>query len=100
MTTFWLRDQLVEKNVIVDNGNPVLSVTFAGRTERVYCPDSDEYRITADVVAKAKELGATIIVYSTKWCGITAEGKLHAKNIGIYAMPYNAFFAYLRSKGV
>jgi hypothetical protein len=101
MTTYWLNNELAAKsNAQIDGGNPVLSVIFSGRTERVYCPDSDEYRVTADVVEKAKELGATIIAYSESWSDTTYDAKQYAKQVGITVMPFAAFFAYLKRKGV
>jgi hypothetical protein len=100
MTTVWLNQQLSTSNAIVSGGNPLLEVSFAGRTERVYSPDSDEYRITADVVEKAKNIGATIIAYSSTWCDVTYEGKEYAKSLGVNIMQFNEFFAYLKRKGV
>jgi hypothetical protein len=76
MSTKWLYDQLSEKsNATLDGGNPILTVEFGGRTERIYCPDSDEYRVTAAVVEKAADLQVTIIAYIQQWCGVTEEGK-------------------------
>jgi hypothetical protein len=100
MSTSWLSAQLMNTSAVTDRGDPILSVTFAGRTERVYCPNSDEYRVTADVVRKAKDLGGTIIAYSSTWCGATEEAKRYAKSLEVNVMPFNAFFAYLRRKGV
>ena len=42
MSTLWLSTQLMNTNAVIDEENSILSVTFAGRTERVYSPDSDE----------------------------------------------------------
>jgi hypothetical protein len=101
MSTYWLNQQLVStSDAEIDGGNPILAITFGGRTERVYCPDSDEYRITADVARKAKDLGATIIAYSSSWCEATYEGKQYAKDLGIHIMIFAALFAYLKRKGV
>jgi hypothetical protein len=100
MSTFWLNKQLATTDAVTDGGNPILAVTFADRTEQVYCPDSSEYRVTADVVKKAKDLEATNISYPTEWSGTTYEAKQHAKNLGITVMPHNAFFAYLKRKGI
>jgi hypothetical protein len=100
MSTSWLSAQLMNTDAVIDGGDPILSVASAGRTERVYCPNSDEYRVTADVVKKAKDLGATIIAYSSTWCEATYEAKRYAKSLNVSVMPFNAFFAYLRSRGV
>lgn len=101
MSTYWLRDKLGGyNNVIVDGGDPILSVSFKGRTERVYCPDPDEYRVTADVVEKARRLDATIIAYASTWCGSTYEGSEYGRNNGVRVMPYADFFAYLKQCGV
>ena len=101
MSTFWLSQQLTNtSDAVVDGDNPILAVTFSNRVEHVYCPESDEYRITADVVKKAKELGATIIAYSSTWCEATYEGKQYAKSLGVSVMAFAAFFAYLKRKGV
>ena len=100
MSTYWLDRQLGATDAETDGGTPILAVTFADRTEYVYCPSPDEYRVTADVVDKAKDLGATLITYPSSWSGTTYEAKQHAKNLGITVMPHNAFFAYLKRKGV
>ena len=101
MSTYWLNDQLRStSDAIVDGGDPILTVEFAGRTERVYSPDSDEYRVTADVIEKAADLGATIIAYSNTWCDATYEAKRYAKERGIEVMPFGSFFAYLKRYGV
>jgi hypothetical protein len=100
MSTYWLRDQLRgNSKVVLDGGNPILSVTFDGRTERIYSPDPDEYRVTADVVLKAQKLGATVIAYGS-WCEATYDGKEYAKKHGIAVMSYASFFAYLKRHGV
>jgi hypothetical protein len=100
MSTYWLYQELRTSNAVVDGGNPILTVEFGDRTERVYCPDSDEYRVTADVIQKAKGLGATIIAYSNTWCGVTYEAKQYGKQNGIEVMPFGSFFAYLKRYGV
>jgi hypothetical protein len=101
VSTYWLNQLLIStSDADVDGGDPVIAITFGGRIERVYCPDSDEYRVTADVVRKAKDLGATIVAYSSSWCEATYEGKHYAKDLGIHVMPYAALFAYLKRKGV
>jgi len=100
MSTYWLYQQLQGgSNVAVDGSDPILSVTFDHRTERVYCPTSDEYLVTAEVIQKAKDLGATIIAYGY-WCGVTYEAKQYGKKNGIAVMPYGGFFAYLKKHGV
>jgi hypothetical protein len=101
MSTGWLRGKLRgNEKVTIDNGDPVLSVKFAGREEKIYCPSPGEYRVTADVVRKAKGLGATIITCASTWCEATVEGKAYAKRLGITVMTYAQFFAYLKQRGV
>lgn len=58
----------------------------------VYTPNSDEYRVTADVIDRAKEAGASMVSFSTAWCGNTDEGKDRGKEIGVLVMPHGAFF--------
>lgn len=102
MSTLWLRQELIAKSdAKTDDGDPILTVFFRdGREERVYCPDPDEYRVTADVVAKASGMGATIIAFSSHWCEATVEGREYAERRGLTVIPYAQFFAYLRRKGV
>lgn len=101
MSTAWLNERLRNGRAITtDGGSPILTVNFHDRTERIYCPNSTEYRVTAEVVNKAKELGATIVAYSSAWCGTTYEAKQYAKKKGIIIMHYASFFAYLREHGV
>lgn len=101
MSTYWLRNKLEgASGVKTDGGDPILTIVLdAGREERIYCPDSDEYRVTADVVDKAVDLGATIIAYGS-WCDTTVEGKLRAKEKGASVLRFGGLFAYLISKGV
>lgn len=101
MSTFWLRGKLATGgNAKNDDGDPVLTIYFEdGGSVKIYCPSSDEYRITADVVEKASELGANMITYGS-WCDVTVEGKMHAKAKGISVVRYGGLFAFLRGKGV
>ncbi|MGH6613666.1 hypothetical protein [Sphingomonas sp.] len=101
MSTYWLRGKLADgSDARTDGGDPVLTIFLGGgRDERVYCPDSDEYRVTADVVDKAVDLGANIIAYGS-WCDATVEGKLRAKAKGVSVVRYAGLFAFLRNKGV
>jgi hypothetical protein len=101
MTTFWLDKQLATMSgVLTDNGNPVLTIEFAGRRERIYCPDPSEYKATAEVVHKAHQLGATIIAYSETWGEGTYEAKQYAKQLKVSLMPYKSLFAYISRYGV
>ena len=102
MSTSWLRRELTQSSdARTDDGDPILSVILpTGREERIYCPDSDEYRVSADVVEKAAGLGATIVAYSSHWCEATVEGKDHAKARGISILPFAGLFGYMKRKGV
>lgn len=101
VSTYWLNEQLKGKaGIVTDGGNPVLSVSFNGRTERIYCPSPDEYRVTADVVRKAQRLGATIVAYSSSWGTPTYEGKTFGETNRISVMSYASFFAFLRQHGI
>lgn len=101
MTTYWLNSALKKlSGIATDGANPILGIEFAGRTESIYCPDPSEYRVTAEVVQKAHDLGATIIAYSDLWGAGTHESKGYAKELGITVMPYKALFGYLRRYGV
>ena len=101
MSTGWLRRELALSDARIDSGDPILSVILPnGREERIYCPESDEYRLSADVVEKAAGLGATIVAYSSNWCEATVEGKDHARARGVSVLPFAGLFAYIKSKGV
>ena len=101
MTTFWLNKQLsTMSGVVTDSGNPVLTIEFAGRSERIYCPDPSEYKATAEVVDKAHQLGATIVAYSETWGEGTYEAKEYAKKVKISLMAYKSLFGYLSRYGV
>lgn len=102
MSTSWLRQELARSSdARTDGGDPILSVILPnGREERIYCPESDEYRVSADVVEKAVRLGATIVAYSSSWCGVTVEGKDHATTVGISILPFAGLFGYMKRKGV
>jgi len=102
LSTSWLRRELAQSSdVCTDDGDPILSVILPdGRVERIYCPDSDEYRVSADVVEKAAGLGATIVAYSSNWCEATIEGKDYAKVRGLSVLPFAGLFGYMKRKGV
>jgi len=67
---------------------------------RIYSPTPDEYIVNSDVVEKARDLGATIIFYSSSWCGTTMEANEYAKKLGITIMPHRSFFAFIKRKGI
>lgn len=98
MSTDYLRQKL--SRATTDNGEPILTIHTDDGDLRVYSPDSDEYRVNADVVEKARDLGADIIAYAESWCGVTIEGGEHGKNVGIEIMPFADFFGMLRRRGV
>lgn len=102
MSTNWLRGELARcSDARTDSGDPILRIIMPnGREERIYCPDPDEYRVSADVVEKAVNLGATIVAYSSTWCGATVEGKDHATVRGISILPFAGLFAYMKREGV
>ena len=101
MSHAWLARQLRQAtNAIVTEKGPILAVSYSGFTDYVYCPTTDEYRVTADVAHKAKELGASVIAYASTWCNSTHEAKEYAKTLGVSIMPYGAYFAHLKKKGV
>lgn len=102
MSTSWLRRELAQSSdARTDGGDPILSIILpTGQEERIYCPNSDEYRVSADVVEKAAELGATIVAFSSNWCEATVEGKDHAKARGVSILPFAGLFAYMKRKGV
>jgi hypothetical protein len=102
LSTSWLRGELAQSSdARTDGGDPILSIVLPnGREERIYCPDSDEYRVSADVVEKAAGLGATIVAYSSQWCEATIEGKEHARARGISIFPFAGLFGYMKRKGV
>ena len=97
----WLFFELKKTNAKLDyEYEPLINVEVDGEKVGIYTPTSDEYRVTADVVQKAADLGAKIIAYSKLWCGATYEGEEHGKLVGVKVMPYGALFAYLKRKGI
>jgi len=101
MSTYWLWQQLsVASGIRVGKPEIVLEVSISEKTEKIYCPSSDEYIISAEIVEKAKELGATIIAYGTTWSRPTIEAIQHGKTLKISILGYSQLFAYLRRKGV
>lgn len=94
---YWLIDQISRKANVKSVKEVGVAVHF--ETEKgayvVYTPNSDEYRVTADVIDKAKEAGATIVSYSKLWCGNTDEGEDRGREIGVQVIPHGAFFRRL-----
>lgn len=101
MSTYWLRNKLANgSDAVTDGGDPVLTITHNSGAVKVYCPNSDEYAVNADVVEKAAGLGADMIAYATTWCKATYEGKAHGESMGVAVVPYAGLFAMLRKRGV
>ncbi len=101
MSVYWLKDELTNaQNIEIEEQNHLLITRFANKTEKIYYPDPQEYIVSADIVQKAKNLGATIICYPTAWSQPTAEAKGYAKKLNIKLLKNAAFFAYLRRGGV
>ena len=98
MSTTYLRQKLGA--AATDNGDPVLTIETDDGLIRVYSPEPSEYRVSADVVEKARGLGADMIAYANTWCGVTVEGAAHGRAIGIDIMPFGEFFQMLRKRGV
>lgn len=73
-----------------------LKIVIDGKSRLIYTPSNDDYEVTVDVVDKAHELGADLIVCDI-WIKLTGAGMEHAKskNIGLYKS--GIFFARLRS---
>lgn len=97
---YWLIEQLQKNDNVQDVSEVGIAVRFSTARSAyvVYTPSSDEYRVTADVVDKAHEAGATMVAYSSFWCGDTEEGQARAKELGVTVMPYGAFFGMLRKR--
>ena len=101
MSTYWLRQQLAGKGrVVTDGGDPVLTIKLESNNLRVYCPDSDEYIVDADLVEKAYGLGANVVAYSNTWCKASYEAKAHGQSRDVDVIPFGSLFAILRSSGV
>ena len=102
MSINWLCGQLRKTSdaTFKDKGEVVAVLRPDGVVDVIYCPDSDEYRITADVVKKAAALGSDIIAYSSTWCEPTEEGEGYAKELGLKILPFGALFGRLRRGGV
>lgn len=98
MSTRYLRQKLVAADT--DNGDPILAIQTDHGVLRVYSPDPSEYRVNADVVEKAHDLGADVIAYAELWCGVTLEGSEHGQSLGIQILPFASFFRMLRQRGV
>lgn len=63
---------------------------FAARTFKVYMPSRDDYEISIEVVERAIEFGAKLIVYDN-WIRPTISGKSHAQKNGITVYSYGFF---------
>lgn len=91
---YWLIEQISQKANVKSVREVGIAVHFT--TDKgaytVYTPNSDEYRVTADVIDRAKEAGATMVSYSTSWCGNTDEGRDRGREIDVQVMPHGAFF--------
>jgi hypothetical protein len=101
MSTYWLRNKLASSsNAVTDGGDPVLTIKHNEGTIAVYCPNPDEYAVSADLIDKAKSLGANMVAYATTWCTVTYEGRAYGRSKGVDVVPFAGLFAVLRKKGV
>lgn len=98
MSTYYLRQKLAAADT--DNGDPILTIRTDHGALRVYSPEPTEYRVNADVVEKARGLGADMIAYAESWCGVTVEGGEHGRRLGVELLPFKAFFRMLGQRGV
>ena len=69
---------------------------FLPKTYKVYMPSRDDYEVSIDVVDKAVEYGADLIVYDN-WIKATISGKSHAEKKGIRVYSYGYFLRKIKN---
>lgn len=93
MPAKFIKDVLVDKPAIAEVeiiSEFMLSFSLKSSSKKyiIYTPASDEYLVSSDVVTKAIEKGANLVVCEP-WCQITGEGYTTAENgrkISVYPL--------------
>lgn len=88
---YWLRKQLVGNTKFKVLDKNVGEFEHQGNNLKVYCPTTNEYEITVDVVINASKKGADIVAFPTTWCKATREGITHGRSLQIEVMPFGKF---------
>ena len=85
----WLFGQLRGMpGVVVEPGyTHLIRAEKDGHHYRIYTPTPDEYIISADLVQKARDLGANTLSFPS-WCRAAREGILHGQDVGVDVMPH------------
>ena len=97
MPAKYIKDILITKNGI-NNLNIISQYMLSFRYEpeskeyTAYTPESSEYLVSSDVVTKAINLGANLIICEP-WCTVTGEGYKTGANDSVSVYPLKAFLA-------
>lgn len=96
---YWLYQQLseIEGLTLESNHRELIVVSKGTQTLRIYCPDSDEYIISTDVVQKVSEMGGDTISYPTSWCRAATEAILFGSSNGVEVLPHGALLERVKS---
>ena len=88
---YWFLKMLRGKINYCELGKQMVSFNHFGEECIVYCPFTDEYEITVDLVRKVSRLGVNVLIYPTAWCRATREAIGHGQNIGVEVIPLKEF---------
>lgn len=89
---YWVRNQLLGKLDLKITSENTGEFEFRGKKLVLYCPTTDEYEITIDIVMKALKLKANILAFPTQWCSATREAIEYGKRLRIEIIPFGGFF--------
>lgn len=71
------------------------ALSLGAKTYKVYMPSRDDYEISIEVVDRAIESGASLIVYDN-WIFPTISGRGHATEKGIKVYTFGNFLRLVR----
>ncbi len=90
---YWIKKQLAESLPIKITSENTGEFTLNGKTIILYCPTTDEYEITSQVIFKASKVKADILAFPTQWCRATREAIEYGKSLGIKVIPFGKFLS-------
>jgi hypothetical protein len=98
-SVYWLSKQLKGKATFRVIDANCGELTTATDKLVLYCPTTQEYEITVEVVKKAIARNATLLPYPVGWCRASREAIEYGKTHNIRVLAMGAFFdEYIEQK--
>lgn len=79
------------------NWDPILSIEYPGGNYRIFCPPSDDYIVTVEVVDKAIDFDATVIAYTESWQKLSPAAESYAAEMEIIMIEYKRLIGLIKN---